>query len=419
MEVELEYLIQNFQGFTSKMAKIILPLTSKQVKEAKPTLRAYKLYDGAGLILTVYPSGKKVWRLDYKDLNKKRKTYTIGDAQHISLSDARKKRDELKGILENHQSISKKDIMTFGQVFYEWFDKWKLLVVESTAKRALSSMKKDCFPVIENMDITKIKPKNIVAALSPIDERGSGETLEKTKSALKLTFDYAVARGICDMNPVLAVTASAFTAHETKHHRALDASKIYMLHDFFMSNRNSIIVRKCTEFTLRTMCRINESVCATWDEIDGNTWTIPAERMKERRPHIVHLTKQSMSIIEEMKKFKSSKYIFQNDHLNHHIHKDTPNTAINRYGIDSTVHGLRSLASTVLNGTCLFDKDLVEMCLSHKDKDAVRAAYNRALYLEQRKEILIFWSDFIDMCDTEENNIKTLEKFKLIQLNDD
>lgn len=414
MEVRLEYLFLNFGDFTSKMAKIILPLTSKQIKESKPAHRAYKLYDGGGLILTIYPTGKKVWRLDYYDLNKKRKTFTIGDAQHISLTDARKKRDELKGNLENHQSISKKEIMTFGKVFYEWFDKWKLLVVESTANRALSSVQKDCFPIIENLDITKIRPKHVVAALLPIDKRGAGETLEKAKSALKLTFDYAIARGLCDMNPVLAVTSSAFTVHEKKHHRALDISKIYMLHDFFKSNRNSIIIRKCTEFTLRTMCRINESVCATWNEIDGNTWIIPAERMKERRTHIVHLTEQSMSIIDDMKKFKSSKYIFQNDHLNHHIHKDTPNTSINRFGIDSTIHGLRSLASTVLNGTCLFDKDVIEMCLSHKDKDAVRAAYNRALYLEHRKEALIWWNNFIDMCDTEENNLKTLEKFKLI-----
>lgn len=396
------------------MAKIILPLTSKQVKEAQPKQATYKLFDGGGLILAVYPTGKKVWRLDYYDLNKKRKTYTIGDAKYISLADARKKRDELKGNLENHQSISKKDSMTFGQVFYEWFDKWKLLVVESTAKRALSSIEKDCFPVIENLDITKIKPKDVVAALSPIDERGAGETLDKTKSAIKLTFDYAVARGLCDTNPVLAVTASAFSVHEKKHHRALDASKIYMLHEFFASNRNSIIVRCCTEFTLRTMCRINESVCATWDEIDGDTWTIPAERMKERREHVVHLTKQSLLVLEEMKKFKSSKYIFQNNHLSKPIHKDTPNAAINRFGIDSTIHGLRSLASTVLNGTFLFDRDVVEMCLSHKDSDAVRAAYNRAQYTVQRKELLIWWSDFIDMCNTEENNLKALKRFNII-----
>ncbi|WP_018122045.1 tyrosine-type recombinase/integrase [Wohlfahrtiimonas chitiniclastica] len=396
------------------MAKIILPLTSKQVKEAQPKPRAYKLYDGGGLILTIYPTGKKVWRLDYYDLNKKRKTYTIGDAQHIPLAAARKKRDELKGNLENHQSISKKDIMTFGQVFYEWFDKWKLLVVESTANRALSSVQKDCFPTIENLDITKIRPKDIVAALAPIDKRGAGETLEKTKSALKLTFDYAIARGLCDMNPVTSVTASAFTIREKQNHRALDPSKIYMLNDFFASDRSSLIVRKCTEFTLRTMCRISEAVYATWDEIDGDVWTIPAERMKSRRAHIVHLTEQSLEILEDMKKFKSSQYIFQNNHLSTHIHKDTPNTAINRCGIDSTVHGFRALASTVLNGTCLFDRDVIEMCLSHKDSDAVRAAYNRAQYLEHRKEALIWWSDFIDMCDTEKNNMKALKKFKLI-----
>lgn len=396
------------------MAKIILPLTSKQVKEAQPKQATYKLFDGGGLILAIYPTGKKVWRLDYYDLNKKRKTYTIGDAKYISLADARKKRDELKGNLENNKSIDKADINTFRTVFYEWFDKWKILVVDSTSNRALSSIEKDCMPVLANLNIEKIKPRDIVAALSPIDDRGAGETLDKTKSALKMTFNYAIARGLCDMNPVSAVTASAFQKHEKKNQRSLDIKKIYQLHNFFESDRNSIMVRMCAEFTLRTMCRISESVYATWEEIDGDKWIIPAERMKARRDHIIHLTNQSLTILEEMKKFQSSKYIFQNNHLNNHMHKDTPNTAINRFGIDSTIHGFRALASTILNGTCLFDKDVVEMCLAHKDNDAVRAAYNRAQYIVHRKEALQWWSDFIDMCDTEENNLKALQKFNII-----
>lgn len=169
------------------MARIVLPLTAKQVKDAKPKDKQYLMFDGNGLQLCVYKTGRKVWRFDYHDKNKKRKTYTIGDAQYISLADARKKRDELKGNLENEQSISKSDAVLFGDIFYEWFNKWKLLVVETTARRALSSVEKDCFPALEKIETSKVRPKDIVAALDPIDRRCSYETLIKTKSSLKCT----------------------------------------------------------------------------------------------------------------------------------------------------------------------------------------------------------------------------------------
>ena len=125
------------------MARIVLPLTAKQVKEAKPKDRQYLLFDGNGLQLCIYPTGRKVWRFDYHDINKKRKTYTIGDAQYISLIDARKKRDELKGNLENEQSISKKDAITFDAVFYEWFEKWKERELTDTGKTLQEGVVKD------------------------------------------------------------------------------------------------------------------------------------------------------------------------------------------------------------------------------------------------------------------------------------
>lgn len=410
----MEYLTSKYSDFTSIMSKIILPLTSKQVKEAKPKQAVYKLYDGGGLILAVYPTGKKVWRLDYFDLNKKRKTFTIGDAAYISLADARKKREELKGNLANEKSIDKKDAVIFETVFYEWVEKWRLLVVESTYKRAKSAIERDCFPVLQNMEVSKIRPKDIVAALDPLDKRCSYETLKKVKSSLKLCFDYAIARGLCEMNPVPVVTQAAFTQTKKGNYRTLPLTEIYRIHEYFRSERNSIITRKCTEFILRTLARASEATQSKWSEIEDGIWIVPEHRMKMRREHIVPLSTQSLAILEEMSVFKSTDYIFQNHQLNNCIHSETPNTSFKRFGINSTIHGLRTLASTVLNESGLFEADIIEACLAHQDKNAVRSTYNKALYTEKRRELLQWWSDFIDMCDTERNNLKALKKFNIV-----
>lgn len=396
------------------MARIVLPLTAKQVKEAKPKDRQYLLFDGNGLQLCIYPTGRKVWRFDYHDINKKRKTYTIGDAQYISLIDARKKRDELKGNLENEQSISKKDAITFDAVFYEWFEKWKLLVVPTTSKRALSSIEKDCFPVLQHLEVSKIRPRDIVLALDPLDKRCSYETLKKVRSSLKLCFDYAIARGLCEMNPVPVVTHAAFTKTVKGNYRTLPLTEIYRLHEYFNSERNSIVTRRCSEFILRTLARASEATESKWSEIENGVWSVPHQRMKMRREHIVPMSTQTLKILDEMSIFKSTDYIFQNHQLNNCIHSETPNTSFKRFGINSTIHGLRSLASTVLNESMLFDKDIIEACLAHQDKNAVRSTYNKALYTEKRRDLLQWWSNFIDMCDTEENNLKALKRFNII-----
>ncbi|WP_269845029.1 tyrosine-type recombinase/integrase [Wohlfahrtiimonas populi] len=387
------------------------------MKEAKPKPRAYKLFDGNGLILAVYPTGKKVWRLDYYDLNRKRKTYTIGDAQYISLADARKKRDELKGNLKNDQSISKKDAITFGVVFYEWFEKWKLLVVPTTAKRALSAVEKDCFPVLQNLEISKIRPRDIVLALDPLDKRCSYETLKKVKSSLKLCFDYAIARGLCEMNPVMMVTREAFKRPQSSQHRSLDIREVYQIVDFIGTTNCTPSTKYCIEFILRNISRVQEAAQATWSEIDTEKWiwTIPAKRMKMRREHVIPLSCQSMLILKKQKEeYPDSKYIFASEGPNGHINKETPRIALNKAGIDTTIHGFRHLASTILNETLLFKPDVIEVALAHVGKDQIRATYNNAQYTEKRREMMQWWSDFIDMCDTERNNLKALKKFNII-----
>src|SRR5699024_7452381 len=177
------------------MNRIITPLPLKEIRDAKPQEKMYRLYDGGGLQICIYKTGKKTWRLDYTDFNKKRKTHTIGDFPEISLAEARRLREELRPSLESGEHLlSSKN--SFMSVFDDCYSRWSLTVSKRHSERAYNSIHSDCGKVIGNMDINDIEPRHIVLALQKIEERDAIEQLLKTKSVLKMCFDFAVAREI-------------------------------------------------------------------------------------------------------------------------------------------------------------------------------------------------------------------------------
>lgn len=393
------------------MARIITPLTLKEIRDAKPQEKMYRLYDGGGLQICIYKTGKKTWRLDYTDFNKKRKTHTIGDFPEISLAEARRLREELRPGLESGEHLlSSKN--SFMSVFDDWYSRWSLTVSKRHSERAYNSIHSDCGKVIGNMDINDIEPRHIVLALQKIEERDAIEQLLKTKSVLKMCFDFAVARGLCTINPVASVTNKAFRSHTPQNHRSPKKTEIYKFIDVFNNDRFSMSVRLCTEFILRNITRPSESVEAQWDEYhsESKMFIISAERMKMKRDHIIPLSTQSIKILEEMAKLSAgNKHIFTNQSFTSHISSVYPLRIIQRSGINSTTHGLRHLASTILNETGMFRPDIIEAALSHQDKNSIRAVYNQAQYIEERREMMQWWSDFIDKCDTKENNERALK----------
>lgn len=392
------------------MARIITPLTLKEIRDSKPQDKMYRLYDGGGLQLCIYKTGKKTWRLDYTDFNKKRKTHTIGDFPDISLAEARRLREELKPELESGDYLFNSKT-SFFSVFEDWFSRWEKTVSERHAQRAYNSVHNDCGKVIGNMDVNAIEPRHIVLALQEAEERNALEQLLKTKSTLKMCFDFAVARGLCVSNPVTSVTNHAFRKHKKQRLKSPEKTEIYKFRDVFSNERFNLSVRLCTEFILRNMTRPSEAITAEWSEYDekNRMLIIPAEKMKMDRPHIIPLSTQSIEILKKIKELSAgAKYIFSNQSFTNHISKVYPIRIIQRSGIDSTAHGLRHLASTVLNETGLFRADIIEAALAHQDKNSIRAIYNQAQYIEERRVMLQWWSDFIDRCDTKENNIKAL-----------
>lgn len=401
------------------MPKVIVPLTLKEIKEAKPKDKQYRLFDGGGLLLCVYPTGKKVWRLDYKDINGKRKSYTIGDLNEVSLTEARKIREELKDKLDHGKTIQLSAQNTFESVFRDWWVRWSQTVSKRHADRALVCMENDVFPVIGAMPINKIEPQHIVLSLQEIEKRNALEQLHKTKSTIKMAFDFAVARGLCKYNPAAMVSAKAFKPHEAKNYRSLDKQNIYQLFEMFENERFNLSVRLCTEFILRNMTRASESAKAEWKEYDEERQLliIPAERMKMGREHIIPLSTQSIEILNKIRELSGgTQYIFPSQNFASHLSQDYPLMALKRQKIDTTIHGLRHLSSTILNETGLFRPDVIESCLAHVDNNKTRATYNKAKYIKEKRAVLTWWSDFLDQCSTKKGNIEALKRLQLQSL---
>lgn len=213
------------------MSRITLPLSQTEIRKAKPKEKAYKLYDGDGLYLSILPSGKKVWRFDYVDGNKKRQTHTIGSLEFIGLNDAREERLKLRAKLFKDKSLKYGDDNILNDVFNDWLEKWKVGKAESSIERARGSYKNHISPYLGKMSISEITTRDIVVALDKMDEKGSREMLNKAKSYLKQCFDFAVGKGMCENNPVLIISNNIFSKQVKENFRHLTKYEVYKIHE--------------------------------------------------------------------------------------------------------------------------------------------------------------------------------------------
>ena len=210
---------------------------------------------------------------------------------------------------------------------------------------------------------------------------------------------YAVNTGLIDANPASGI-GMAFEKPKKQNMPTLRPEELPKLMRSLMMSNLSVPTRCLIEWQLLTLVRPSEASGARWEEIDldAKLWTIPAERMKAKREHIVPLSPQSIEILEIMKPISAHReFIFpcRNDPKKS-MNSQTANAALKRigYGGKLVAHGLRSIASTAMNEED-FNRDVIEAALSHNDKNEVRRAYNRSTYLEQRKELAVWWGDFV------------------------
>ena len=394
------------------MPRTTKPLTDTEIKKSKASKSEFNLADGQGLYLRIKPSGYKVWIFNYyRPYTKRRAVCTIGGYPAISLSDARSIRHDYHKLLaqnidpsthKTEQAQQKRNLLenTFESVALEWFNVKKNKVSPDYGQDILRSLEIHVFPYIGSLPINEIRNKTAKDTLKQLEAKGSLETVKRLCQRLNEVMSYATRNDIIESNPLTELTQE-FNSPPKKHLPTLAPSQLPELMKS-ISNANINITTRCLiEWQMHTLTRPSEAAGTRWDEIDfiNKVWNIPLERMKKKKPHTVPLTSQSLELLRIMKPICGDReYVFPSFRKPlSHANSQTANMALKRMGYKGVLvaHGLRSLGSTTLNEQA-FSPDVIEVALAHTDSNTVRAAYNRAEYLEQRRVMMQWWSDHIE-----------------------
>ncbi|EPD6699883.1 integrase domain-containing protein [Cronobacter dublinensis] len=389
------------------MARTTRPLTNTEVSRTKAIDKDLTLHDGDGLFLMVKTSGKKLWRFRYQRPTTKQRTMIgLGAFPALSLAEARSLRAQYLSLLARgidpqtqaeqvaeQQQIAIESI--FSNVASNWFAMKRNSVTPDYAKDIWRSLEKDIFPAIGKIPVQEIKARTLVEALEPIKARGALETVRRLVQRINEIMIYAVNTGLIDTNPASGV-GMAFEKPKKQNMPTLRPEELPKLMRSLVMSNLSIPTRCLIEWQLLTLVRPSEASGARWVEIDlkAKLWTIPAERMKAKREHIVPLSPEALELLELMKPISAHRdHIFpsRND-PKQPMNSQTANAALKRIGYSGKLvaHGLRSIASTAMN-EANFNKDVIESALAHFDKNEVRRAYNRSTYLNHRYELMNWW----------------------------
>ncbi|OCG23882.1 integrase [Gilliamella sp. wkB108] len=396
------------------MAIKTTPLTDTQIKALKANSKDKKYFDGGGLFLLVKSSGAKLWRFKYKKpISNKETLLSFGKYPEVSLQQARKQRDEARelikqGIAPQEHKAEQEQLKqeAIGNTFYSMAERWLKFkteqgLEEQTLKKAWRSLENHVFPYIKDIPINQVTAIKAINALQPLNNNNKYETVKRVCRRINEIMYYAVNMGIIDNNPLAKIT-DVFNSPKVKNQPTISPTELPQFMQALSMASIELQTRCVIEWQLLTLTRPSEAVGARWDEINFNKkiWSIPAERMKMDRPHNIPLSPQAIKILDIMKSINhKSEFVFPTARppYNKSMSSQTANMAIKRMGYKDklVVHGLRALASTTLNEQG-FNYDVIESALSHVDKNAVRRAYNRAEYEQQKRIMLDWWGDFVE-----------------------
>lgn len=386
-----------------------MPLKDITVRNAKPTEKKYKLFDREGLYLEVLPAGGKYWRLKYF-FGAKEKCLALGVYPHISLADARERRDQARKLLahgsdpaeakkEAKRIIIQKQQNTFEMIAREWhenrLDKW----TAPHARKIMKRLETHVFNRIGTRPIADITTPDLLPVMRKIEEQG-GEIAHRMLQICGQVFTYAVVTGRATVNPAASLRG-ALKPVVKNNHAYIKPNELAEYFRNLEGYDGSPQTKLALRFLLLTFVRTGELRGAAWAEIDFDKaeWRIPAERMKMKETHIVPLSRQAIGILNELKPLTGQwRYVFPNQHKpSGQMSENTILYALYRMGYHSraTGHGFRSTASTVLNEHG-FPPDVIERQLAHGERDKVRAAYNHAQYLPERRQMMQWWADYLD-----------------------
>lgn len=393
-----------------------MALTDTAVRNAKPAEKAFKLADGKGLFIHVMPGGARYWRLKYR-IGGKEKLLALGVYPEVSLKEARARRDEARALLgqgidpNDYKKAAKRTEAgedSFEHIAREWHARHMANKSESHATKTLERLQKDVFPWIGSRPAREITAPELLAVLRRIESRGAIELCHVTKRICGQVMRYAIATGRAERDPA-ADLKGALQPVKSEHFAAItDPKTIGELLRAIEEYTGHFATQCALKLSPLVMLRPGEVRQAEWQEIDiaAAEWRIPAAKMKMRDEHIVPLSKQAIEIFESIRPLTGrGRYVFPSARTAPGSKDERPMSetcvlsALRRMGFtkeDMTAHGFRSMASTRLNESHLFHPDAIERQLAHGERDSVRAAYNRAEHLPERRKMMQWWADYLD-----------------------
>ncbi|MDR1236439.1 MAG: tyrosine-type recombinase/integrase [Holosporaceae bacterium] len=385
-------------------------LSDAACKNAKPKDKIYAVTDGGGMYLEIHPNGSKYWRMKYRYAGKQ-KRIAFGVYPEVSLKEARAKKDAARKTLKNGEdpSIIKKKakiefmenvVNTFENVAREWFDKKKAEVSEKYASKIISRLEYNIFPFLGSTPIKKISPRELLTVIRKIEEKGAIVTARIVTQYVGQIFRYAIAAD-CAEHDITADLKGALRSAKIVHYPHFSEKEFREFLKNLPGLRGEELTKLALKLLILTFVRNGELCGARWNEFDfeRREWRIPAERMKMKEQHIVHLSTQSVAVIEKIKEIAcSDNLLFPNrDDKSATISKDTLACILRKSGYcgKMTPHGIRATASTILNENG-FRADIIERQLAHTERNNVRASYNHAQYLPERREMMDWWGDYVE-----------------------
>jgi len=412
------------------MARRTIPLSDTQIKKAKPKEKGYKLFDGDGLFLFINITGGKLWRLKYTSpVSKKEKTYSIGKYPDITLATARIERGRLRQLIKNgidpsqeKQANKKIQIVeetkrsdTFGKIAEDLLIH-KTSISDDYRDMQRRRLERHIYPSLKNTPIVDISRSDIIELIKLIEENKTLEMSSRVFSLCNEVFRYASANEKIPYNILQDIDKkSVFIQKEEKHFPViLDEKEIKVLLKALDNYDGDISTQYALRLLPHLAARPGNIRIAEWKEIDfeKSQWIIPGEKMKIRvkykgtdalQPHIIPLSIQAMKIIKELQAHTGdSLYLFPSVlSRNRAMSDNTLSTAMKRLGYQGKMnpHSFRAMFSTILHSKIEehgFHSDIIERQLAHKESNKVKAAYNHAEYLTQRKEMMQWWSNYLD-----------------------
>lgn len=392
-----------------------MALTDTAIRNAKPQGKPTKLADGDGLYLLLNPNGSKWWRLDYR-FDGKRKTLSMGVYPDVPLKLARERREVARALIaagadpgeqrkSEKQAKAEAGSNTFEALAREWMATRGKEWTESYTSKTKSALERNAFPSIGSKPITEITAPDLLAMLRAIESRGVVDMAHRIQQHCGAVFRYAIATGRAIADPVPSLRG-ALSIVKQEHYAAItDPAEYAELLRAIDNYRGEATTKVAMQLLALTFQRTKEVRFAEWSQfdLDAALWRIPAEIMKMREAHIVPLSRQAVEALKRLQPLTGGgRLVFPSSTSRERpISENTVVYALARMGYKGrmTGHGFRSTASTLLNEQG-YRHDVIERQLAHAERNAVRAAYNRAEYLPERKQMMQEWADYLEKLKT-------------------